>query len=59
MSVMGSPDQPLSRGTFDELADLYRHEWRKRVRNMVSYFRKSLDYKIKEYASENWFVILP
>lgn len=47
-------DQPLSKGTFDEIADLYRHEWRKRARNLITYFRESIDHKIRPYAREKW-----
>ncbi|KAI6191148.1 hypothetical protein M3Y97_00196500 [Aphelenchoides bicaudatus] len=48
-------DQPLSRGTFDEMSDLYRHEWRKRARNLIVYFRDTINYKIRSYANEKWF----
>ncbi|KAI6174157.1 hypothetical protein M3Y98_01159300 [Aphelenchoides besseyi] len=48
-------DQPLSRGTFDESADLYRHEWRKRARILVSAFRESIDRQLASYEKEPWF----
>lgn len=50
-------DKPLSQGTFDQMADLYRHEWRKRARNMVAYFRKSIDDKVRVYAREKWLAL--
>ncbi|KAI6205971.1 hypothetical protein M3Y94_00852400 [Aphelenchoides besseyi] len=48
-------DQPLSRGTFDESADLYRHEWRKRARILVAAFRESIDRQLASYEKEPWF----
>lgn len=44
----------LARGTFDETAELYRVEWRKRIKFMVTSFRHHIHVAIKDYASEPW-----
>jgi hypothetical protein len=47
-------DQPLSRGTFDACSDVYRNEWRKRVRTLVGSFRESINHQIRPYTREHW-----
>ncbi|CAD5227580.1 unnamed protein product [Bursaphelenchus okinawaensis] len=47
--------QSLARGPFDESADLYRHEWRKRAKHLLTSFRSIIDGKVQVYATQNWF----
>uniref|UniRef100_A0A1I7RQX8 RAD50-interacting protein 1 n=1 Tax=Bursaphelenchus xylophilus TaxID=6326 RepID=A0A1I7RQX8_BURXY len=47
--------QSLARGPFDESADLYRHEWRKRAKHLITSFRNIISNKVRVYAAQNWF----
>ncbi|VDN34302.1 unnamed protein product [Gongylonema pulchrum] len=43
------------RGVFDDVADMYRHIWQQRARDLTVAFYQHIRARIRRYERENWF----